>query len=195
MRLGDLDGITPDWESPMAVDRQVETRVTRDHAPIGDAARARKVTRREAQPGRLAPQRTAAERLPSDPTVAANVIDRCTHAATARLTLGLSPASLGAAYLDWAVHLATSPGKQVALLHEAALAGVQLARSAIECCTTLSSPATCVEPSPYDKRFAGPAWQQWPYNLLAQAFLFARNNGGSRRRPAFAVCQSITKTS
>jgi len=155
----------------MAVDRQVETRVTRDHAPIGDAARARKVTRREAQPGRLAPQRTAAERLPSDPTVATNVIDRCTHAATARLTLGLSPASLGAAYLDWAVHLATSPGKQVALLHEAALAGVQLARSAIACCTTLSSPATCVEPSPYDKRFAGPAWQQWPYNLLAQAFL------------------------
>jgi polyhydroxyalkanoate synthase len=130
-----------------------------------------KVTRREVRPGRLAPQRTAAERTPSGPVVATNVIDRFTHAATARLTSGLSPASLGAAYLDWAVHLATSPGKQVALVQAAALAGVQLARSAIECWTTRSNPATCVEPSPYDKRFAGPAWQQWPYNLFAQAFL------------------------
>jgi hypothetical protein len=38
--------------------------------------------------------------------------DRMLHAAIARATYGLSPASLIAAYMDWVTHLAISPGKQ-----------------------------------------------------------------------------------
>ncbi|MFZ2082362.1 MAG: poly-beta-hydroxybutyrate polymerase N-terminal domain-containing protein, partial [Xanthobacteraceae bacterium] len=36
----------------------------------------------------------------------ADITDRSLHAALARFTGGLSPAALGSAYLDWAVHLA-----------------------------------------------------------------------------------------
>jgi pimeloyl-ACP methyl ester carboxylesterase len=37
--------------------------------------------------------------------------DRLFHATIARFTAGVSPASLGLAYADWALHLAASPGK------------------------------------------------------------------------------------
>ena len=40
-------------------------------------------------------------------TALAEVLDRVSHASLAKLTLGLSPASLVGAYLDWAAHLAT----------------------------------------------------------------------------------------
>jgi polyhydroxyalkanoate synthase len=43
-------------------------------------------------------------------TAVADVIDRSTHAATARFTAGLSPIALADAYLDWASHVAFSPG-------------------------------------------------------------------------------------
>jgi hypothetical protein len=38
-------------------------------------------------------------------TALADITDRSLHAALARFTLGLSPAALAAAYLDWAAHL------------------------------------------------------------------------------------------
>jgi polyhydroxyalkanoate synthase len=102
----------------------------------------------------------------------ADVIDRSVHAAVARFTLGLSPAALGAAYLDWAVHLAGSPGKQMQLVHEAGELATRFAAYAMRC---IAAPQTahrcCVEPLPYDKRFVGEAWQRWPYNALSQAFL------------------------
>jgi len=37
--------------------------------------------------------------------------DRLFHATLGRFTAGVSPASLGLAYADWAFHLAASPGK------------------------------------------------------------------------------------
>jgi hypothetical protein len=43
-------------------------------------------------------------------------LDRALHAQMARLTQGISPASMVSAYLDWLVHLAMSPGKQAQLL-------------------------------------------------------------------------------
>ena len=45
----------------------------------------------------------------------AEILDRSVHALAARLTSGLSPAALAGAYMDWAVHLASSPGKQLEL--------------------------------------------------------------------------------
>src|SRR5215471_3740061 len=46
------------------------------------------------------------------------LLDRGVHAAVARFTGGLSPTALALAFLDWTVHLATSPGKQLALAGE-----------------------------------------------------------------------------
>ncbi len=46
---------------------------------------------------------------------AALILDRSLHALAARATLGLSPAALLAAWGDWEVHLASSPGKQAEL--------------------------------------------------------------------------------
>ena len=45
--------------------------------------------------------------------------DRLFHATMGRFTAGVSPASLSLAYADWALHLATSPGKWQLLLEKA----------------------------------------------------------------------------
>jgi polyhydroxyalkanoate synthase len=95
--------------------------------------------------------------------------DRSLHAALARLTGGLSPAALSLAYVDWLQHLAASPDKQLALGEEAfanwlrfialdgAVGQVVAAHAAAD-----------------DKRFAGEAWQQWPFNAFAAGFLLTQ---------------------
>src|SRR3712207_707290 len=44
-----------------------------------------------------------------------DALDHIAHASLAGLTGGLSPAAIAAAFMDWAVHLAISPGKQAEL--------------------------------------------------------------------------------
>jgi hypothetical protein len=56
-------------------------------------------------------------------TALADITDRALHAAIARFTAGMSPASLAEAYLDWLAHLTYAPGKRTQLLHRAASAG------------------------------------------------------------------------
>jgi hypothetical protein len=53
--------------------------------------------------------------------------DRSFHAAAASFTLGVSPISLLQALQDWALHLATSPGKQQELAAKAVEKFVRLA--------------------------------------------------------------------
>ena len=50
----------------------------------------------------------------------ADALDRAAHALIAASTSGLSPASALLAWIDWAVHLAVSPGKNMALAAQAA---------------------------------------------------------------------------
>ncbi len=95
--------------------------------------------------------------------------DRMLHAAMARLTHGLSPASIGAAAGDWVTHLALSPGKQQQLgekalrkLHRLILYMMRSARSGC---------APCIEPLPQDLRFRHSDWQECPFNLIYQSFL------------------------
>ena len=100
-----------------------------------------------------------------------DVVDRSLHAATARITMGLSPAALMAASMDWMIHLAGSPGRQMQLMQEAAELGTKFATYAMQCGAAPSTQTRCVEPSPHDKRFAGDKWRQWPFNLISQSFL------------------------
>ncbi len=90
--------------------------------------------------------------------------DLLANAAIARATGGISPAAVGNAYADWLAHLAMSPTRQAELLNSAwrrlRHAGLDAARN----------PEQQAAQNTGDKRFADPAWQRWPYNLLVAAF-------------------------
>jgi polyhydroxyalkanoate synthase len=109
-----------------------------------------------------------------DPTPAnlaevADTIDRSLHSAAARFTMGLSPAALTEAYLDWASHLAFSPGMGLKLAGKAARKSARFANYAWQCSIDGSTP--CIDPLPQDRRFAAPDWQNLPFNFMSQAFL------------------------
>jgi polyhydroxyalkanoate synthase len=95
--------------------------------------------------------------------------DRMLHAAMARLTQGLSPASLAAAAGDWLTHLALSPGKQQQLGEKALRKLNRLLLYMAQCARGPGAP--CIEPLPQDRRFQHPDWQQYPFNVIYQAFL------------------------
>lgn len=98
-------------------------------------------------------------------------VDYAMHAAIARVTGGLSPAALANAYMDWAMHLALSPGKQSELASKAMRKWVRLARYVATCAFRQDQPDACIEPLPQDRRFKAPEWWRWPYNVVQQAFL------------------------
>ncbi|UWR21827.1 alpha/beta hydrolase [Sulfitobacter sp. S190] len=79
-------------------------------------------------------------------------LDTYWHAALGQFTHGLSPSALATAYTDWALHLLGSPQKQA-----------ELARLAMSNAVGLEDRQ--------DKRFADPAWSQFPFKGYAQSFL------------------------
>ncbi|MCW5729645.1 MAG: polyhydroxyalkanoic acid synthase [Alphaproteobacteria bacterium] len=101
-------------------------------------------------------------------------MDRMTNVALARLTAGLSPLALSAAYLDWATHLAFSPGKRLELVRKAQRKAMRFAHFAGQCLQSGGAGECCIEPLPQDKRFSDPAWHQPPFNLIHQAFLLTQ---------------------
>ena len=80
--------------------------------------------------------------------------------------MGLSPITLGLATADWAMHLATAPGKRRELRRYAARLGTQLAAASIK------DPQSLVDESPHepDPRFRSPEWSRWPYRLFKENF-------------------------
>jgi polyhydroxyalkanoate synthase len=100
-------------------------------------------------------------------------IDRLVHSWQGRITGGQSPSALTLAYLDWAVHLADSPGKQVEL-------GVKAVRKAHRLLAHSARRATgaavepCITPLPQDHRFDAAVWQRWPFWFNYQAFLLVQ---------------------
>jgi polyhydroxyalkanoate synthase len=104
-------------------------------------------------------------------TAVGDIIDRSLHAAAARFTMGLSPAALAKAYMDWATHLAFSPGKRLQLIDKATRKAVRFANYAGRSALQAGNADCCIEPLPQDRRFAGEDWQKWPYNLMYQSFL------------------------
>ena len=95
--------------------------------------------------------------------------DRLLHASFARSTGGVSPAALGLAYADWALHFAISPGKWQRLAEKAGRKSMRLLNYANAAAS--SACPQCIVPLPQDRRFAGEEWQKWPYNVIHQAFL------------------------
>ncbi|MFT3755303.1 MAG: alpha/beta fold hydrolase [Pseudoxanthomonas sp.] len=109
--------------------------------------------------------------MPSPPQ-GPDPLDTRLRAALAGASASLSPQSLLLAWLDWATHLAVSPGKQSELSALALEQAAQLSAYLRQC--LLAGPGEarrCIEPPAQDRRFAASEWRQWPFNLWHQAFL------------------------
>jgi polyhydroxyalkanoate synthase len=123
---------------------------------------------------------TAALPPPQDPgdsysaTAMGDVLDHATRATIARMTAGLSPAALGAMWADWAVHLASSPGKQGRLWEKALRKSMRFRQYALQCAMSGGKACNCIEPLAQDRRFRHEAWQQPPFNLLHLGFLLTQ---------------------
>ncbi len=96
--------------------------------------------------------------------------DRAYHAAEARLTNGLSPASLSAAFLDWTIHFLNAPGRQAEDFRSLVKRNMTLATYAQMKMTGRDTQAP-IAPQPHDHRFDAPQWQKWPFAAMAQSFL------------------------
>ena len=127
-------------------------------------------------PSRLVPPPPGAKNqtLPWPASAGAGVpsfetMDRLGRAATARLTQGVSPHALYAAWFDWASHLANAPGRLIEFGLEAVNIGARFARFATH---SLSEHAKApFEPKAGDRRFSDELWKRLPYALWQQAFL------------------------
>jgi polyhydroxyalkanoate synthase subunit PhaC len=98
-----------------------------------------------------------------------DTLDRTLRATTARLTLGVSPHALMAAWLDWLAHLGRAPGSQLELMLLAAVFAARLTRFAAG---GLQAQAELpFAPGEGDRRFKDQVWAKWPYVLWQQAFL------------------------
>ena len=99
-------------------------------------------------------------------------LDRWAHAQLSPLTRGVSTAALRMAFGDWLTHLSHNPGEQLELAQTAAQMFQQFATYVAQAAQSHCEP--CVEPMVQDHRFADPAWQGWPFNVVSQSFLLTQ---------------------
>ncbi len=107
-------------------------------------------------------------------TALADVLNRSAHASLGKVTMGLSPASLMAAYFDWLIHLFAAPGKQLQLTEKAFRKVMRLQKFAIESALSDGPSGNYLKPLPQDRRFKSESWQHWPFNVLYQSHLLAQ---------------------
>lgn len=91
------------------------------------------------------------------------------HSRLAAMTHGISPNAISNAFHDWLAHLATSPGKQLALLEggrDKFVDWINYIQS-----SSMGEKAAGAKPLPQDKRFQHPDWQTIPFNWISQGFL------------------------
>jgi len=110
------------------------------------------------------------EAAPAKAIPTPEAFDRALHAVAAQFTGGLSPAAVSLAFADWLLHLATSPGKQMALAADALQTASRFAQQLMQP-ATLFQPWRLASPPPGDRRFSATDWTLAPFNLTAQAFL------------------------
>ncbi len=110
-------------------------------------------------------------------------LDMQVHAALARSSGSLSLASGLLAAIDWAAHLAVSPGKRLELLCLALQQGNRL----LHYMGSAHSNAQAADLPVADRRFAAPDWQRWPYNLWHQGFLLTEQWCNAATRDVWGV--------
>lgn len=93
-------------------------------------------------------------------------LDRAARASLARMTGGISPHSVFAAWSDWALHLARSPGRQLELFQRAQSNVTQLAAHAL-----VPKTAQTFKTRSHDHRFEHASWEKLPFSLWQQSFL------------------------
>jgi polyhydroxyalkanoate synthase len=93
-------------------------------------------------------------------------VEREFRAMLAKATGGLAPHDYGTAFWDWWLNLARSPETQLAMQQNALKKAMELWKFQAE--AALGKPLAPAETG--DRRFADPAWQQYPFNVWAQAF-------------------------
>jgi polyhydroxyalkanoate synthase len=126
--------------------------------------------------------------VPSSP--AAELIDPPFHAALARTSSSLSLVSMQLALLDWALHLAVSPGKRLDLCRLALTQAEQLGRYIQNCMATgPQQPCLCVLPPAQDRRFQADEWRLWPFNVLHQSFLLTEQWWEAATRGVWGVAR------
>lgn len=97
-------------------------------------------------------------------------LDQLFYQSIGKLTFSLSPASITLAFCDWIIHLASSPGKQVALSAQA----LELLKR-YQCVLRGDQEDKKCQYYLTDKRFKDPAWQKTPYKYYQQAFLYVED--------------------
>ena len=83
----------------------------------------------------------------------------------AAVTGGIAPDDYIQAWWDWYLHVSNGPEKPGSIAQTAAKAMVDNFSFALQAASGQALPAT------EDKRFAGPGWNQWPFNLYARGFM------------------------
>ncbi|MCA3848635.1 MAG: poly-beta-hydroxybutyrate polymerase N-terminal domain-containing protein, partial [Burkholderia sp.] len=106
-------------------------------------------------------QAPAATECASSRMTAAEQWNRAAHANVAAMTFGLSPVSLAMAVIDWAAHLAVSPGKCFELAMQAGLAAAPQSADG-RTADDADASGLAVHAGEADPRFAAPAWAGWP---------------------------------
>jgi polyhydroxyalkanoate synthase len=98
-------------------------------------------------------------------------------ATLAQWTGGMSPQAFGGAWLNVLSNLARAPGRQAMLardLLQQSIALAQFAGTAVKG----EGAAPLALGTPYAHRFSDPAWQKFPFNVLAQSFVAAAELAG-----------------
>lgn len=108
-----------------------------------------------------APPRTTEPSTQPLPQATPDPRDRITRQAVARTTGGLAPSVLVGAWLDWALQMAASPGRQAQLTERAW-------RDALHLALHHQTPDTNL---PRDRRFSSPLWDLPPWNRMRDSFL------------------------
>ena len=93
-------------------------------------------------------------------------ISRELRAQLAAVTGGLAPDDYAQAWWDWYLNLTQSPSKQTEIAQSAFQALADNFSFAAK--AAVGQP---VAPAADDKRFAGEAWSQWPFNVMARGYL------------------------
>ena len=92
---------------------------------------------------------------------AAQHLDQTLHSLWAKSSMGLSPIAMTLAYMDWAMHLGSSPGQQMLQAQQSWTDFQQHLQGASE---------------EKDPRFLDASWQQWPFSAFKESYKAQANH-------------------